>query len=245
MDKPARRIALVCGGGGGIGSAISEKLAEEGNIVYIGYCRRKENAELAAAKSGSNARIIRLDLGDSAGINKVCEDIFNLEKRLDILVNCAAVNSEASAIGMDDETWGKVLEINLNGSFRLCRAVSKFMLLNKWGRIINMSSISASHGGRGQINYSTSKAGIEAMTRVLALELGRKGILVNCIAPGIVETEMSGRIRSEHGDRLLENIAVHRFGKPEEIADLAAFLVSESCSYVTGQVIRIDGGMAL
>ena len=108
-----------------------------------------------------------------------------------------------------------------------------------------MSSISASHGGRGQINYSASKAGLEAMTRVFALELGRKGIMVNCIAPGVVETEMSGRIRSEHGDRLLENIAVHRFGKPEEVAELAAFLASESCSYITGQVIRIDGGMAL
>ena len=235
----------MCGGGGGIGSAVSKKLAEEGNIVYIGYGGKKESAELAAAKSGHNARIIRIDLENSSEIDSACEEIFNMEKRLDILVNCAAVNSEAPAIGMDDSTWEKVIGINLDGAFKLCRAVSKFMLLNKWGRIINMSSISASHGGRGQINYSASKAGLEAMTRVFALELGRKGIMVNCIAPGVVETEMSGRIRSEHGDRLLENIAVHRFGKPEEVAELAAFLASESCSYITGQVIRIDGGMAL
>lgn len=245
MDKPAKRVALVCGGGGGIGSAVSKKLADAGNIVYVGYNHGKENAELAAAKSGNGTKIINLDLMDSDGIDNACEDIFNQEKHLDILVNCAAVNSEAPAIGMDDETWRKVLETNLDGAFRICRAVSKYMLLNKWGRIINMSSISASHGGRGQINYSASKAGIEAITRVLALELGRKGIMVNCIAPGIVETEMSGRIRREHGEKLLENIAVHRFGKPEEIAELAAFLASESCSYMTGQVIRIDGGMAL
>jgi 3-oxoacyl-[acyl-carrier protein] reductase len=146
---------------------------------------------------------------------------------------------------MDDETWNKVIETNLSGAFRLCRAAGKFMLIHRWGRMINVSSISSFLGGRGQMNYAASKAGLEVMTRVLALELGRKGVLANCVAPGVIETKMSERIRQDHREPLLEAIAVRRFGLPEEIAEVVTFLASDASSYITGQVIRVDGGMGL
>jgi 3-oxoacyl-[acyl-carrier protein] reductase len=247
-DRTNKRVALVAGGSGGIGSAISRALAADGMSVHIGFSRAPQVADELAREicaSGGRAQAVRMDVRDEAQIEAACEDIFGREGTLDILVNCAAMNSEAPALGMDDETWRDTMAVNLDGAFRLCRSVAKFMLLGRWGRIVNVSSISAVHGGRGQINYATSKAGVEAMTRVLALELGRKGVLVNCIAPGVIETGMSKRIRDEHSDTLINQIALRRFGDPAEIAAVASFLVSEAANYITGQVIRVDGGMGL
>jgi 3-oxoacyl-[acyl-carrier protein] reductase len=248
MDKGFNRRALIAGASGGIGAAVARRLAALGAVVHLGYHRHPSVTEEVAREitnAGGQAVSVALDLGNKDEIEAVCSEIHARAGHLDILVNCAAINREAPALAMDNDIWREVLEINLDGAFRLARSAARYMMLGRWGRIINVSSIAAIRGGRGQINYATAKSGIEAMTRVLALELGRKGILVNCVAPGIIETEMSERIRRHYGEEILKNISVKRYGLPEEVASAIAFLASDDAAYINGHTLRVDGGMAL
>jgi 3-oxoacyl-[acyl-carrier protein] reductase len=248
MDKATNRVALIAGASGGIGAAVARQLAANGATVHLGYhCHPSAAEEIAReiSNSGGQATSVALDLRNRDQIDAVCSGIHTCAGRLDILVNCAAINRETPALAMDDDMWREVLEINLDGAFRLARSAARYMMLGRWGRIINVSSIAAIRGGRGQINYATAKSGMEAMTRVLALELGRKGILVNCVAPGIIVTEMSERIRRHYGEEILKNISVKRFGLPEEVASAIAFLASDDAGYINGHILRVDGGTAL
>ncbi len=242
------RIVFVTGASGEIGRAISIQLALDHKKVYLGYNQNKKSADQLKEEIlllGGIADTKHIDLKENKQIEEVCQEIFDKENRLDILVNCVGINRESPALGMELEIWQDVIDVNLNGSFWLSQSVAKYMILNRWGRIINLSSVSARFGGRGQINYSVSKSGMETMTRVLALELSRKGILVNCVAPGIIETKMSQNIRDEYTEDLLKSISVKRFGKPEEVANLITFLASERSSYITGQIFKVDGGIGL
>lgn len=242
------KTALITGGSSGLGSVIAKTFASAGATVIITYNKNKAKA-LALAKSlkqsGKRAAAFQLDLSDKSMIDGFTENIWKKFKRIDILVNNAAIVADNPALAMTDEEWDKVLATNLSGAFRLCRAVGKYMSLRKSGRIINISSVVAGLGGRGQVNYLASKGGMESLTRGLAIEMARNNVLVNAVAPGVMDTPMSKGVLGRFPDRVLGKILLNRPAKLEEVASVALFLASDRASYITGQVIRVDGGFGL
>lgn len=243
----AGKVALVTGASRGIGKAIALAFGGSGAAVVVNYRDNRAQAEETAGEikaKGGKAITWRADVADGDQVQAMVEGIDSRLERLDILVNNAGIVRDLLLLQMEKQDWTTVLETNLFGVYHCSRAVLKGMVLKRWGRIINLSSIAAFQGGRGQTNYAASKGAINAFTRSLAAEVGPKGITVNAIAPGLIATDMSRGVLALSDSVVRERIALRRIGKPADVAPLALFLASDAAGYITGQVIHVDGGMS-
>lgn len=234
------RVAIVTGGGRGIGRAIALELGEAGASVIVNYRRSAEAAEEVAAAVGGLA--IQADVATKEGCEALIEAAVGLGS-LDILVNNAGITRDGLMVRMSDDDWSDVLETNLNSTFRLCRAATEIMMRQRSGSIINVTSVSGMRGNAGQANYAASKAAVAAMSTSLAKEMGRRGIRVNCVAPGFVATDMVSAMNPKVVDAATSMIPMRRLAEPTEIAKVVRFLASDDASYVTGQQWVVDGGL--
>lgn len=242
------RTALVTGGSRGIGRACVLALAGEGARVAFVYRASQPAAESLLQElkqKGHDGIALQADVKDASRAEQVVGQLLDRWQQVDILVNSAGVIRDGLFATMNPPQWNEVIDTNLNGTYNYCWAVTKPMMSRRSGTIVNISSVSAEFGTRGQANYAASKGGIDALTRCLAKELAARKIRVNAISPGMIETEMSEVIRSLAGERIKELIPLKRVGQPEEIARVVTFLASDEASYLTGQVIRVDGGLSL
>jgi 3-oxoacyl-[acyl-carrier protein] reductase len=239
-------VAIVTGGSRGIGRAIVQVLAAAGMHVTFTY---RENAtaaaEVMAGTPGGRVTAERIDVRDAAACTALVEQVIARTERLDVLVNNAGVIRDNLLALLQDQDVRDVLETNVGGAFNMCRAVVPHLLAQRRGKIINISSVAGDKGGRGQTNYAASKGAINALTRSLAVELASRGIQVNAVAPGVIETEMSRAVRERAGDQIHSRILLRRIGQPEEVAYAVWFLASKYADYITGQVLSVDGGFKL
>lgn len=235
--------ALVTGGSGGIGAAICRRLARDGYHVVIHANRHRPRAEALAgeiAAAGGSASVLVFDVTNGAATRAALEILCD-EAPIQVLVNNAGIHADAPFPGLSQAQWHDVIDVSLNGFFHVTQAVLMPMIRTRWGRIVNISSIAALSGNRGQVNYSAAKGALHSATKSLALEVASRGITVNAVAPGIIATEMSeSAFDAETVARL---VPMKREGRPEEVADLVGFLCSDQAAYVSGQIISINGGM--
>jgi 3-oxoacyl-[acyl-carrier protein] reductase len=239
---------LVTGASRGIGRAIAEAFAAEGAKVAVVYNQSQSPAEELVAKirdSGGDAIALQHDVRDAAGPAVITEKVVETWGTIDILVNSAGITRDGLFLQLSDDDWNDVLATNLSGTFFFCRAVGRHMMSKRTGTIINLSSVAAQHSNKGQSNYASSKAGVEALTRTLAAELAGRKVRVNAIAPGFIETDMTESVRAKAGDVIAGAIPLKRYGQPRDIAEAAVFLASDSASYITGQVLVVDGGLSI
>ncbi len=239
------KYALITGGSRGIGKAVSKKLAEDGFFVVINYRTNREEAEktLAEIKTvGGNGELLQFDVSKPEEIETALEKYSknHPENHIEILVNNAGIRKDNLQVFMGNDEWNDVINTNLNSFFYITRRLLKDMLVNKFGRIINMVSLSGLKGMPGQTNYSAAKGGIIAATKALAQEIAAKKVTVNAVAPGFIKTDMTADLDEKE---LKKMIPMRRFGKPEEVAELVSFLASEKSAYITGEVISINGGI--
>jgi len=235
------KVAVVTGGSRGIGRAVALALGKAGAKVIVNYNRSSEAAQAVADEIGGEA--IQADVSTTEGCEKLMAAA-TAHERLDILVNNAGITRDTLVLRMSDEEWDQVLQTNLNAAFRLCRAASEVMLRQRSGSIINITSVSGIRGNAGQANYAASKAAVAAMSQSLAKEMARRGIRVNCVAPGFVRTDMVDAMNPKVVDGVKALIPMRRLGEPDEIANVVLFLASDQAAYVTGQQWVVDGGLS-
>ena len=240
------KVALITGAGRGIGRAIAIALAEEGAEVIVNYNGSEERAKevkQTIEENGGKASIYKCNVSDFEACETMIREIVKEHGHLDILVNNAGITKDGLIMKMKEEDFDRVLNVNLKGTFNTIRHSARQMLKQRSGKIINISSVSGILGNVGQANYAASKAGVIGLTKTMARELGSRGITVNAIAPGFVDTEMTEVLSEEIRENACKQIILGRFGKPEDIANVAVFLASDKADYITGQVISVDGGM--
>jgi 3-oxoacyl-[acyl-carrier protein] reductase len=235
--------ALVTGGSGGIGSEICRKLAADGYHVYVHANSSLQTAENLVAEikdAGGSAQAIAFDVANAEQTSSALQTVL-ADGAIQVLVNNAGIHDDAVMPGMNAQQWHKVIDVSLNGFFNVTQPLLLPMIGKRWGRIINISSVAAISGNRGQTNYAAAKAGLHGATKSLALEVASRGITVNAIAPGIIESAMTENVFDK--DTIKRLVPVGRAGKPQEVADLVAFIASDKASYISGQIISINGAM--
>ena len=235
---------LVTGASGGIGKAIAIELSSNGaDLCLTG--RNKSELESLQKLIGGNCEIIISDLSKSEGIDELANSAQEKMGQIDILINNAGITRDNLFMRMSEEDWNEVINVNLNSIFKLTKHLIKGMIKRRYGRIINITSVIGVAGGAGQSNYSASKAGIIAMSKSLAQEVGSRSVTVNSIAPGFIETNMTAELSDDRKQEILNSISLGRLGKPDDIAGAVCFLASDKASYITGQTIHINGGMLM
>lgn len=238
------KTALVTGGGRGIGKAIAQRLSKAGAIVIINDVSEASEATTTQIKAeGNQSLFIKCNVSSSEDVNRMAETIIATFGRLDILVNNAGITRDQLTMRMTDEDWDAVIDVNLKGVFLCTRAALKYMMKQRWGRIINISSISGIIGNPGQVNYCAAKAGIIGITRTVAKEMASRHITVNAICPGFIQTDMTQKLSDKVKEEYSQHIPVGYFGTPEDVAEAVAFFASEEARYITGQYLCVDGGM--
>lgn len=246
MSKLSGKVALVTGGSRGIGEAIVRRLSAEGATVFFTYNSSPEKAQTIAAERGATALQADVANADSVAslIKSVLDHPTNTAKRIDILVNNAGITKDTLVLRMSEADWDSVIDTNLKGAFLTSKAVCKPMMSQRAGKIINIGSIVGITGNAGQVNYAASKAGLIGLTKSFAKELASRNILVNCVAPGYIDTDMTSKLNDEQKAALQKEIPLGRTALPAEIAAVVAFLASDDSSYITAQTIVVDGGLA-
>lgn len=242
------KVALVTGAGRGIGAEIARALAKEGAAVIVNYCGSKEKAEALAEEinaGGGSGEAYRCDVSDFTACGEMIQELIQKYGRIDILVNNAGITRDGLLAKMSEEDFDRVIDTNLKGAFNTIRHMTRWFLKQRSGKIINLSSVSGIMGNPGQANYSASKAGVIGLTKSAARELASRGICVNAIAPGFIDTDMTASLTGAAREKLQENIPLKRIGEPKDIANMAVFLASGKSDYITGQVFAVDGGMTI
>jgi 3-oxoacyl-[acyl-carrier protein] reductase len=241
-------VALVTGGSRGIGRAVVERLAADGaDVVFFYRGNAAAAAEVVGAVlgAGGKAEAVQVDVSDAAAVGAAVDALIGSRGRIDVLVNNAGIVRDNLLALLGDDDIRAVLDTNVVGVFNVTRAVVPHMISRRAGRIVNLSSVAAAKGGRGQSNYAASKGAIEAFTRAMAVELASRGIAVNCVAPGVITTEMSEQVREAAGEQVKARILMRRFGQPQDVANAVWFLASRFADYINGHVLNVDGGFKM